>query len=295
VRILVGSLAGVAATALLLHVAAIRDMDAERRARRYLGDRLFADVRGSGDPVVFLAGLQGSTNYWGRTFDALAGSRRLIFVDELGFGRSPWPEQSRYALDDQLGALRRTLMALGATRRVTLVAHSFGAVLAAHYAARYPDEIARVVLLGTPVFDSRQEGLHRIREMSSLGSLFTFNHPLAIAACTTMCALRPLLRRVLPRLDRSRPAAVVSDSVLHDLGSVDGSIRILLTRPIRPFIMLLGSRVTMFHGSADAVTPLPVIRHLSAVSGARLVTVDADHHHYLAHASNEIIAEITRP
>jgi pimeloyl-ACP methyl ester carboxylesterase len=87
--------------------------------------------------VVFLAGLTGSTSYWGHAFDALALDHRLVFVDALGFGRSPWPD-ARYTLDDQLGALRRTLLGLGIDREVTIVAHSFGTVLAAYYAAGHP-------------------------------------------------------------------------------------------------------------------------------------------------------------
>lgn len=295
VRIVLGSLAAMAAGALLIHVAAIRDMNRERRERRYLGDRLYAEVRGSGDPIVFLSGLQGSTRFWDHTFDDLPGAHRLILVDELGFGRSPWPKHIAYTLDDQLGALRRTLTALGATRNVTLVAHSFGTVLAAYYAARYPDEIRRVVLLGTPVFDSRRQGLARIRQLSSLGAAFAFNRPLALATCTVMCAFRPLLRRLLPMLDRSRPAAVVSDSVLHDLGSVEGSVAILLHDPVRKPVMALGRRVVLIHGRVDEVTPLADVTALAVASGARAVSVDSDHHHYLTNARDIIAAELTRP
>src|SRR5437588_589817 len=137
-RTILGTLTALAVGALAVHAAAILDMNRERRARRYLGDRLYSEVRGSGDPIVFLPGMEGSTRFWNRDLDSLSASHRLIFVDELGFGQSPWPEDSQYTLDDQLGALHRTLLALDATHDVTIVAHSFGTVLAAWYAARYP-------------------------------------------------------------------------------------------------------------------------------------------------------------
>ena len=294
-RILLRSLAVVSAGALLIHIAAIRDMNRERSARRYLGDGLYTEVRGSGDPVVFLSGLEGSTRFWGDTFDDLAPRHRLIYADELGFGRSPWPKDINYTLDDQLNALRRTLVRLGATQRVTFVAHSFGTVLAAHYAARYPGEIERVILLGTPVFDSRAQGMARIRQISTLGATFTFNRALGIAACTTMCAFRPLLRWLLPKLDRSRPAAVVSDSVLHDLGSVDGSVQILLNDPIRKPLMALGGRAVLIHGRQDSVTPLADVEALARGTGARMIAVDSDHHRYLENAGSVIRREIERP
>ena len=102
-----------------------------RSEREYLGARLYVETMGGGGPpVVFLPGLMASTRYWNRQKLApLAGSRRLIFLDESGFGRSPWPD-SEYTLDNHLSAIRRTLVAEGATSHVIVVGHSFGAILA---------------------------------------------------------------------------------------------------------------------------------------------------------------------
>lgn len=262
-------------------IAARLDMARERRARRYLGDHLYTEIRGSGDPIVFLAGLQGSTRYWGTAFDDLAASHRLIFVDALGFGRSPWPE-SRTTLDEHIAALHLTLADAGATRNVTLVAHSFGTVLAAYYAQRYPAEVRQVVLLGTPSFANESEGRQRIRQMSFLAAAFTFNRPLAVAGCTTMCAFRPLLRRTLPLLRRDTPAEVVSDSVLHDLPAVDGAVfEVLLKHPIAAALRVIGPRAVLIHGREDRVTPLAAIEQLSRETGAQLLIVPGDHHHYL--------------
>jgi hypothetical protein len=66
-----------------------RRLRAERSA---LGDRLYTEVRGQGDPVVFLAGLPATTRFWQGAFDPLAATNRLIFVDALGFGRCPLPD-----------------------------------------------------------------------------------------------------------------------------------------------------------------------------------------------------------
>ncbi len=262
-------------------IAARLDMARERRARRYLGDRLYTEIRGSSDPIVFLAGLQGSTRYWGTGFDDLAISHRLIFVDALGFGRSPWPE-SRTTLDDHIAWLHRTLAAAGATRNVTIIAHSFGTVLAAYYAQRYPAEVRRVVLLGTPSFANESEGRQRIHEMSLLAAAFTFNRRLAVAGCTTMCAFRPLLRRTLPLLRRDLPPEVVSDSVLHDLPAVDGAVfEVLLKHPIATPLRELGPATVLIHGRRDPVTPLVTLEQLARETGAQLVIVPGDHHHYL--------------
>src|SRR5260370_42054387 len=114
----IGALSAGAAAALVEVVAAVRIRHL-RAARAYLGDRLYTEIRGEGDPIVFLAGLPATMRFWQGNFDPLAKRHRLIFVDALGFGRCPLPDVE-YTLQDHLGALRRTLVAEEATRRLTL-------------------------------------------------------------------------------------------------------------------------------------------------------------------------------
>lgn len=279
-RLLLAS-AVIAGSVVAVYIAAEIDMARERAARRYLGDQLYSEIRGTGTPVVFLAGLQGSTKYWGHAFDPLASEHRLIFVDALGFGRSPWPTGIDYTLNDQVDALRRTLIAKHATQNVTLVAHSFGTIIAAAYAARFPGEVSRVVLLGTPIFANGQQARERIRNMTKLGALFTFNKTLANLSCMTMCAFRPVLRRVLPRLRPDLDPAVVADSVLHDLPAVEGAVnRILLKENVQDALQRIGPKAVLIHGRNDAVTPLDDARRVAAATGAILIEVPGNHHHY---------------
>lgn len=285
----------IAGTSFGIYVAAEMDMARERAARRYLGDQLYTEIRGSGDPVVFLAGLQGSTKYWGSAFEPLSREHRLIFVDALGFGRSPWPRNIAYTLDDQVHALRRTLQAKGATTNVTFVAHSFGTNIAAAYAARFPDEVSRVVLLGTPIFADEQQARERIRNMTALGAIFTFNKPLANLSCMTMCAFRPLLRRILPLMRPGLDPAVVADSVLHDLPAVDGAVnRILLKERVQDSLRDVGSKAVLIHGRADAVTPIEDARRLANETGATLIEVGGNHHQYFAQGIGRIQQAIER-
>ncbi len=280
-RTLLIASAVIAGSVVAVYIAAERDMSRERAAREYLGDQLYTEIRGTGDPVVFIAGLQGSTRYWGSAFDGLGSEHQLIFVDVLGFGRSPWPRDSLYTLDDQVAALRSTLVAKGATTNVTIVAHSFGTIIAAAYADRFPREVPRIVLLGTPIFANEQQARDRIRNMTKLGALFTFNKTLANLTCMTMCAFRPVLRRVLPLLRPNLDPEVVADSVLHDLPAVEGSVdHILLKERAHEFLRRVGSRAVLIHGRADAVTPIEDVRQLAAETGATLIEVPGNHQQY---------------
>ncbi|HXI13495.1 MAG TPA: alpha/beta hydrolase [Thermoanaerobaculia bacterium] len=267
-RLLIGS--SIAAGSMVtIYAAAMRDMARERAVRKYLGDQLYTEIRGAGTPLVFLAGLQGSTRYWGDAFDA------------LGFGRSPWPDDIAYTLEDHVEALHRTLVAKGAAANVTIVSHSFGTLIAARYAARYPDEVSGVVMLGTPIFANEVEARERIRKMTMIGALFMLNNTLANLSCMAMCAFRPLLQRLLPALRPRLDPAVVADSVLHDLPAIDGAVnRILLEERVSDDLKRIGAKAVLIHGRADAVTPLEDARRTAAATGAMLIEVDGNHQQY---------------
>jgi pimeloyl-ACP methyl ester carboxylesterase len=288
---------GVTALSMAAGVAAVEGIAAVRvrhlRAERApLDGRLYTEIRGQGDPIVFLAGLPGTTSYWGDAFDSLARGHRLIFADALGFGHSPWPD-AEYTLDEHLGALRRTLVALGATRRVTIVGHSFGTLLAAQYAARFPGEVERLYLLGTPVFHDRKEALARIREMSSTAGLFSLNPLLARESCKLHEAFGPLLEKIVPTLTPRLPARIVRGAMLHTWRSFDGTLRhVVLTKPIRIPLAGIGPRVTFIHGRADGITPLERIHALAAEDGARVVETEDEHLSYSFRDPGAIVREI---
>lgn len=254
----------------------------EQEARAPLGDRLHAEIAGTrGDPIVFIAGLQGSTRYWNRAFDLLSTNHRVIYVDLLGFGRSPWPD-GEYSLDDHLDALRRTLQSLGATRNVTFVAHSFGAIVASYYAARHPGDVRRLVLLGTPVYASAKEARARIRAISPLAAAFSFQPFLARETCLLMEAVRPLSRRLAPYAMPRLPRAVAEDTVLHTWWSFRGAMNnVLLSKPVEWPLRVIGAKTVMVHGTRDVTTPVARIQSLAKETGASVVLVACDHHGYV--------------
>jgi pimeloyl-ACP methyl ester carboxylesterase len=271
------AVAGAAAIVEVAAAARVRHLRAERTP---LDSRLYAQARGQGNPVVFLAGLPATTSYWLDSFDSLARGHRLIFVDALGFGRSPWP-RVRYSLDDHLDALRRTLEAEGATERVTLVGHSFGTLLAAQYAARHPEEIDRLVLLGTPVFHGEDDARRRIRHMSATAGLFSLNPVFAREACKLHEAFGPLLAPFLPHLMRGVPASILQGALQHTWHAYRGTLEnIVLTQPVEIPLERLGSRVTFVHGRRDGVTPLPEVQALASRIGARVIETDDEHLSY---------------
>jgi pimeloyl-[acyl-carrier protein] methyl ester esterase len=110
---------------------------------------LHAESSGSGAPLVFWHGWAANL----RVFDALRAALddrwRTTAIDLPGHGRSPW-EAAAAAADAELFAAQTVAQLLAQMPpRATLIAWSLGGQLALRAAARAPDRIERLVLIGT--------------------------------------------------------------------------------------------------------------------------------------------------
>ena len=113
-----------------------------------VGDhRLRIDCTGTGSPTVVLeSGLGESSFYWARISAAVAATTRVCVYDRAGRG---WSESAPRPPDGlALAADLHTLLSKsGNPGPYVLVGHSSGGVYARIFAARYPDEVAGMVLL----------------------------------------------------------------------------------------------------------------------------------------------------
>jgi len=105
---------------------------------------LYAREIGQGSPIVVLHGGPGlDMNYLVDDLAPLAASHRLIFYDQRGGGRSTL---STGVTAEQLVADLDALRGKVGLQRMTLLGHSWGAGLAALYAAAHPDRVERMIL-----------------------------------------------------------------------------------------------------------------------------------------------------
>lgn len=111
------------------------------------GTQLSYRATGHGDPVVCIPGGPADSRYLG-DLGGLSAHHRLIVLDLRGTGRSAVPDDpSSYRCDrlvDDVEALREHL----GLPRMDLLGHSAGTNIAAQYAARYPERIGRLALIG---------------------------------------------------------------------------------------------------------------------------------------------------
>lgn len=108
------------------------------------------EISGSGPPVVLLHGVGLNQSIWTGQVEDLASDFQVITYDLLGHGRSP-PAGSNASLSDWVEQLEGVVSDLELPK-FALVGFSFGGLIAQAYAARHPQKIDRLVLMGT-VYD----------------------------------------------------------------------------------------------------------------------------------------------
>ncbi len=107
--------------------------------------------QGSGDPVLLIHGSGPGVSAWANwrlVLPELAKRHRVVAPDILGFGYTERPEDAVYDAESWLEHLVGFLDALGLDR-VSVVGNSFGGSLALRLAARHPDRVDRLVLMGS--------------------------------------------------------------------------------------------------------------------------------------------------
>src|SRR5262245_14484454 len=99
----------------------------------------------NGRTVVLLHGMNFFGEYWTGTIDVLRKQGyRVVVPDQIGFGRSSKPIIP-YNFHDMALNTRKLLQHLGIAK-AAIVGHSMGGMLAARFAASYPDMTERVVI-----------------------------------------------------------------------------------------------------------------------------------------------------
>lgn len=102
---------------------------------------------GSGEVVLLLHGLAGSSMTWRAVQPRLAETHDVIAPDMLGHGESAKP-MGDYSLGAFASGLRDLLAALD-VQRATIVGHSFGGGVAMQLAYQHPELCNRLVLVGS--------------------------------------------------------------------------------------------------------------------------------------------------
>ena len=109
------------------------------------GVKLHYLVAGTGDPIVLLHGFAETSHMWLPLISKLSDRHTVIAPDLRGFGQSSAPPDgyTKAAMARDIHALMKSLN----YDDIRLVGHDIGLMVAYAYAAQYPSEVDRLVLM----------------------------------------------------------------------------------------------------------------------------------------------------
>lgn len=109
------------------------------------GTRIHYLVSGKGEPIILLHGYAQNSHMWRPLIAELAKTNTVIAPDLRGFGQSAKPLEGydKVTMAQDIHALAVSL----GFKRVRLVGHDIGLMVAYVYAAQFPAEVDRIVLM----------------------------------------------------------------------------------------------------------------------------------------------------
>ena len=141
------------------------------------GTDLHVKIIGTGEPLFILHGGPGfSHDYFLPHLEPLSDDLKLVLFDQRGTGRSSVDlDSTSFSLDlliEDIEALRQKLE----FDKIHLMGHSWGGILAMHYAINYPESLSSLILCNsmpaTPEFDDLLgENFARIYERQNMADL----------------------------------------------------------------------------------------------------------------------------
>jgi len=262
------------------------------------GVRLFVREIGSGTPIIVLhGGPDFNHNYLLPEMDRLADSCRLIYYDQRGRGKSSAGVAAEdVSIESEVEDLERLRQHLGLDA-ISLLGHSWGALLAMEYAIRHAHRISRLVLMNpAPTSHAALLAFREQRYAAEAGNLEEMQR---VAATPDYLAGELATEQRYYRLHYARALARpgLAEAVIQRLRVHFTSEDILKARAIEQrlyaqtwllpdydlVVQLHRSSfpVLVLHGERDFVS-LPCAQHIvEAMAGARLVVLkDCGHFCY---------------
>ena len=251
--------------------------------------------KGSGPPVVLLAGGYAlSHGYLSPVGDALAVSHRVILPDQRGTGLSKLGAYNRTNLNlDQLVADLEALRTHLGFRKLNLLGHSWGGMLAMSYAAAHPDRVESMVLVGSGGMDLSFVPLLAAGAAARLKLVLTSEEQKRLDTLMATATAPPMPEQVKSEISHLRAAALFHDrkraEALEKYFDTDPVNEIAATIiqadlkernwDVRPALRSLHAKVWIIHGRDDPM-PLSVSQDIQrTVPGATLEVID-DCGHY---------------
>lgn len=255
---------------------------------------------------ILIHGNPGSLADWHRVMRVLASAADVVAIDLPGFGKSARPRGGRHdlSLDRLAECVTAVADALSWRAPIFVVGHSHGGGVAQTLAARQPDRVAGIVLLGT--LGSPAHASYRL--LSAPGATLAAR---AVGASLGSKWLYPLGRWFVKQVSREAfaPERVAPERVEKDLQRFAARPEVLLSmvevalgRPCQQLAAsaaAIGCPVLFLHGAKDKLVPLECARTIhrnieQAGGDSRFEVLENAGHMLLEFQAVDVATRITR-
>lgn len=226
---------------------------------------LHYETAGEGAPLVLVHGILSDRHYWRPVRGELEKRYQVTAIDLRGFGKSPKPTHG-YTLDEQADAVARVITRV-TDKPVVLVAHSMGSLISARLAARYPELVARLVLLNPPINQSDDEVITALKTTGLLYRIGLYS-PLSHTIWP--------LAKLLSRTTIHRLFSYMTPSHTHH--SRQGSLRLVESTRFHELLAPLTMPVDIINGTYDRPQYRANLKLLPDKPNIRIHTVETGHH-----------------
>lgn len=238
--------------------------------------------QGAGSLLLLVHGFGASTYDFEQLLGPLAETQRAVAVDLFGMGLSERRAEFRYDFAGWADQLAATLDTLGVEHAV-VAGHSMGGAVASVLAARHPERVAGLVLIGAlyPSTLSETPWIFLALRTPGIGELGL--------------GLRANLAPPYAPADYLARMAQVS----RIAGSRAAMIQYIRTpgkfEVLEAAYPAVRTPTLILHGSDDAnVLHAAMLRAAPKIAGARVVTLEGKGHFLLWEAPERVVAELTR-
>jgi proline iminopeptidase len=263
------------------------------------GVRLFyRKVPGPGSTVVVIHGGPGvDSAYLEPDLEPLSSSRTIVYYDQRGGGRSDLVgDEVKLSIDHHVRDLERLRQHLG-LERMSLLAHSFGPILAAMYAIAHPERVERMIFIG-PLPPRRADIWERFQatvedrltpdEQERMGEAYSqlLEGPDTVASCQRFwsIALKPRLADPdSTGIVKGNLCAAPAKAIRHGMGVTNrATMASLGDWDLRADLAAVSAPTLVIHGEQEAI-PMDLVEEWTiALPNARLLRVpDAAHFPYV--------------
>jgi pimeloyl-ACP methyl ester carboxylesterase len=204
------------------------------------------ETYGRGRPVILLHGWLGSWALWRKTIEELGKYFRTYALDFFGFGDS-LDRSSDFSVSNYVDVVYQFMDRLGIVK-APLVGHSMGGTVSLGVAARYPEKVVKVIVIGSPVMGTSLNFFLKLSGYKGIADL-VFAMPFMLDSFVYgITHLAANDGAALHRMVSQDAAKVTADSFFQSIGTLrDTDMREQLPLMQMPLLGIYGRKDIIVH------------------------------------------------